>query len=259
MKKVTGISILIAFVVLMAGGNAFAAALNTRPVGDAFSLSELQAQVFDAIGATSIDAVNDQSNAALFEPTGAGNSNAAYIASISWGDFSLYPIEFGIYDATNPNNRLTLFNANGSMNPGASVTIVFDQGANTVTSVDLSSISIVDQTSWFGSFGFYIYAPTWSNEYFYSEDDLNGGDARFLTYEAKGDMVTIGTKGTFSDIDHWYIAAEAGLTGFPISDYDFTDFVVQMESIRPVPEPATLVLVGSGLAGLAFVRRRKNG
>ncbi len=228
-----------------------------RPWGDSASLAELQG-VFDGIGST-IDAVNDQTSEALFEPTGAGNSVAAYVATVSWGWSDL---EFGIYSMNDPSQRVKLFNESTAA-LGDSVVLTFDEGLGLVASVDLSNPLdpvVIDQSDYFVEFGFYAIAYDGASVVegpLYSEDSLNpGGYARFLTYEAKGDDVTIGDAGTYNDINHWYVAAEGGnYDGTSTENADFNDMIVQMESITPIPEPATLGLMGVFAGGICFSRR----
>jgi hypothetical protein len=42
------------------------------------------------------------------------------------------------------------------------------------------------------------------------------------------------------------------------SDWDYNDMVVMVESVTNVPEPTTLTLLGAGLIGLAFARRKRD-
>lgn len=222
-----------------------------RPWGDAASLSGLQG-VFDGIGST-IDVVNDQTAESLFEPTGTGNSVASYVATASWG----WPeLEFGIYNMDDPGQRVSMFFDSGA-SAGDSVVVQFDLGANYVRVVDLASLTVLSSTSYFKEFGFYALTTTDTGTAgpYFSQDDLNtGGYAHFLTYEGKDDQVTIGSSGTYSDIDHWYIAVEAGTT-IDTTNSDFSDMVVQMESITPIPEPATMGLISLFVGGLYFKRK----
>jgi len=261
MKKIL-LSILIGLLVTsIASQTAFGDMTNTRPFSNASNLSELQA-TFNGIGATSIDVVNDQTPFGYFEPTGAGNASAAYVATVTY----YFPdLEFGIYDLDDTSNRLLLF-SKATQNPGSSVSIVFSSGAGTVEVKDLTgSLGTIDSTNqYFQNFGFWARNPDTTEGYLYSEDDLNPGDyARMLTYESEGDEVTIPVKGTFNDENHWYVAVEAGdYSGYggnvltPGDPGDFTDMVVQMESIKPVPVPGAILL---GLLGLsaAGIKLRK--
>lgn len=242
---------------------------NTRPVGSESQLTQVQG-VFDDIGST-INAYSDQSQYAIFQPQAGGNSSATYIASISWtGDSSwgTYPLEFGLYEYGNTSNKLTLFNFTSLPTPGESVWIDFYE-----TGVDsIGGGGLIDTAGAMGAFGFYVYAPTWTDTYYYSEDSLNdGGYARHLVYEGKGDGVIIpdGKGGTTegSDAAHWYVACEAGkgvagyddfgspilsATGNTIPIADFSDLVILFESVEPVPVPGAVLLgmIGLGAVGI---------
>jgi hypothetical protein len=218
-----------------------------RPVGDAVQLAELQG-VFDSIGATSIDAVNDQINEMAFEPT-SPNVSSEFVASASWSAGS---IDFGIYNLANISQKVSLFDV-VSNTDGDTTILQFNLAGNYVRSVDADTLSIIDSTTFFLQFGFY--ATSYQGT-FYSEDDLNSGShAHFLSYQSEGDNVTIGGNATFNDIGHYYIAAEVGDIDTTLPTADFSDIVVQVESILPIPEPASMGLIALFTGGIYFTRR----
>ena len=219
---------------------------NTRPYDTSPSgLSQLQG-VFSGIGST-IDAYNDQSPIAAFTHMVGGQSSASYIATVSW---AAGPIEFGLYELGNTSNTLKLINwtAPGSPPPGYSVRIEFD--ATNVTSYH--GLTQIDQASYFPDFGFYAKAIGYT---YYSEDSLNGGDQRMLTYKGKGDAVDLDGAGGLpakSDGAHWYVAAETWTSFNSPGNTDWTDLVALFESIVPVPVPAAILLgiLGMSVAGI---------
>lgn len=87
------------------------------------------------------------------------------------------------------------------------------------------------------AFGFYVKN---SGGTFYTSDQLNGGEAMAVSFNKPG-------------TDNWLIGFEDSSRG----DKDYNDMVVRVESIHAVPEPSTLLLLGSGMLGFAFFKRRK--
>jgi hypothetical protein len=90
------------------------------------------------------------------------------------------------------------------------------------------------------SFGFYLRNSD-SGVIFYTVDQLNAGEAMALAYEK------------FPGANIWAIAFDDIAGG----DKDYNDMVVQVESIKRVPEPGTLALLSSGLISIGIYRWRK--
>ncbi len=202
-------------------------------------------------GDSSVNVNTDQMlNDELWSLTASGGSVATLVIELAgYAEIN----SFGVYDYMDPLKSVELFSGSSSAGDQALLSIKADGRV-------LVNFQSTGVTFYRDRFGYYLNSG--SGETYYSQADLNGpsdsdeGDDHMVAYQGQGDEIQLPgyAPGTWTT-DEYILAWED--TPLAASDRDYTDFVVMVESVEAIPEPALLAILGLGLAAFGFMSRKR--
>lgn len=200
---------------------------------------------------------------------GSGGASSTMIIELAgWNPTNV----MGVYDALNPATRVALFGGAAGQGDQAELTIATN-GTVTVTYKDFDPVTGDFLGGSFNTgtvftagnlFGFYLDSTASrqpGNGVFFSDTALNtstgdNGYDHMLAYQGKGiDTVQMPGKAPGTWEQNEFVLAWEDKLG-SMTDGDYQDLVVIVESVSPVPVPAAVLLgfLGLGAAGLKLRR-----